>query len=618
MPTPLPLPTSDTPIEKTAATEFDGDYRIAEPGERRQRRDNETQIEAWIMPLGEHRHPRIGSSSGKSASVGTVTAGYIAQAVELPIQGEHHRILDKVAPRQTRYTTKEMAELLLCAAERVAKEHPGRVLQLGNMSRQSGGPLPWSVSHHNGRDADVAFYALDSENRPATMARLYHFDSRGRSTNAPEVLTFDVAANWSLLKSLVLCSGDDLQYLFIANWLSFPALRYAQKIKEDKKVIAKVAAKVHQPKKAMPHNDHVHVRIGCPDADRAEGCVEASRAPKWAWGQPAGVRARFAAMRTALQSSVPQERADALYLLGLYRDGASYSEVENALRDPSGVVRTEAIRAIADWDRAGAADVLIDALRRETEAACGAQILLSLASMQAREALVTLMQDRRALVPSGSDVSVPVVQVRKTAAILLTDAPTLPAARAAVTLLDDADLSVRDAARRLLERATNYVTPDLLAEFGPQLASVQADQPLDAAGERALWAKLLDSQPHDATLADIARQGFVRHGIDLEGESRRLPALVQALGMPAPWRDNAVRHIEQLLHYRPSVGKGAHANPQAFWPQFLIQRKHLSSDEVNARLAASLYTHKSAESAGDKAEAALSGISSSVPAAEID
>lgn len=619
LPTPLPTATlnaapssaglvSDGPVEPTNALEFDGEMRTAEPGLRRGRRDGDIGLDPWVMPLGVRRHPRIGSSEGRSASVGTVTAGYIAEAVEVTMTGDHHRVMDKVAPRNTRFTTREMADVLMCAAARVANEHPGRVLQLGNLSRQTGGPLPWSVSHHNGRDADVAFYALDAQGRPASMARLYHFDHNGESTDAPEALTYDVAANWTLLRSLVECAGDDLQYLFIASWLSWPALHYAAKHKVDKKLIAKVAAKVHQPKKAMPHNDHVHVRIGCSTADRQEGCVDASRAPQSAWGHPAGVRMRLDEIRLAIASPQAQTRANAVYLLGVYRDGEGYGKVVQALRDPSAVVRAEAARAVADWDRSDAAATLLDALRHEEVAVVAAQILLGLGRLQASDALVAVLPDTRKLAAPAADAATPDVQVRKVALQLLTDDPSLPAARAAVALLEDADSAVRDAARRMVERATAHVTTDLVALHGAELPQIVPGTPLDAAAEKALWSHFFDRLPADATLADVVRDGFARHGVDLG--AGRLGPLVQALAMPAPWRDNAARLIERTLHHKPGVGKGARATPHTFWPQFLVQRRHLSHGEVQARMAASLY--------GPQVPEARSDSPLSVPAADAD
>ncbi|MBM4341994.1 MAG: penicillin-insensitive murein endopeptidase [Deltaproteobacteria bacterium] len=596
------------PVEPTHAYESDGELRVAEPLMRRGRRESEAGLDPWVMPLGVRRHPRIGSERGGSASVGTVTAGYIAEAVEVTQTGAHHRIMEKVAPRNTRFTTRAMADVLLCAAERVAKEHPGRVLQLGNLSRQAGGPLPWSVSHHNGRDADVAFYALDALGRPADMARLYHFDQSGQSTDAPEPLTFDVAANWTLLRSLVECSGDELQYLFIASWLSWPALHYAAKHKVDKKVIARVAAKVHQPKKAMPHNDHVHVRIGCSAADREQGCVDASRAPQSAWGHPAGVRARLEAIRRTVEGDEAHARADAVYLIGLYRDGEGYAKVAHALQDRSALVRAEAARVLADWDRADAAALLGEALRKETAALAAAQMLLGLGRLRASDALAAAFGDRRTLPAPTGDVTTPDVTVRKVAVQLLTDDPTLPAARAAVALLDDAEAPVRDAARQLLERATAHVTTDLVALNGAGVPQLSPDQPLDPAAEKALWSQFFDRLGADVSLAEVVRDGFARHGVDLG--AGRLGPLVQALAMPAPWRDNAARLIERALRHQPGIGKGARATPHKFWPQFLVQRRHLSHGEVQARMAASLYGTQPSESAAESAP--------NVPAADAD
>lgn len=608
------LPTQvddDRSAVPTAANECDGDQRIAEPATKQARRTADVSLATWVMPLGQHRHPRVASQAEGSISLGTVTAGYLVDAVEMPVEGTNVRVLDKVVARQTRYTTHEMAQMLLCAADKVAKVHPGHKLQLGNLSRQTGGALPWSVSHNNGRDADVAFYARTAEGKPASMALLYHFDRRGKASDAPEPLSFDVPANWTLVKSMIECYGSQLQFLFVADWLSYAMLAHAQKQKEDKKIVMRAAALMVQPKKAMAHNDHLHVRIGCARDDSSEGCVDASRAPQAAWGHGAGVRARLPALRAHLVSSDPQARADAVYLLGVYRDSDAFAGLIHALRDPSARVRLEAIRAVGDWKHAASRQELSVLLGRETDARCAAAALQALADMGAEAELVALLRDDRAMVPSDPAPEVPVVVVRAVALKLLAEIGSIDAARAVVALLDDKDTAVRDTARRTIERMTSFVTPDLLADLAPLLPALNFAQPLEPANEKALWTKFFELLPPGKDRDEVAMAGFARHGIEITHVSRAsLPALVQGLAMPAPWRDTAARWIERAVQFRPAVGKGARATPQSFWSTFLVQRRILGSTEVAARFAAALF--------GEVGEPAVPGGGSAMPSADVD
>lgn len=573
-------------VELTEANEFDGELRIAEPGSRASRRAVEEVPQTWVMPLYERQHPRIASQAKGSVSIGTVTAGFLASAAELPVESTEVRVLDKVVARNTRFTTAEMRDLLMCAAKAVAKAHPGRVLQLGNLSRMGGGPLPWSVSHHNGRDADLAFYALDDQGNPAKSDRLYHFDRRLKSTDSETPLAFDVAANWTFVKALLSCEGPQIQYLFIANWLKQPMLQHAVKSKEDKEIIARAAAILHQPKKALAHNDHLHLRIACSPSDQSEGCVNASRAPAVALGRQPGVQARLPGIRAALQAADAQLRAGAVQLLGLYRDEVSIPQLLSALHDAVPTVRIEAAKALAAWNPAGADRYLAEMLAQETVPDAAVAQLAALAEMGAVHRLADALADRRVLVPPTSSVAVPLVNIRKLAVNLLGYSGSLLGARAAIQLLDDDHAEVRDEARNALERLTNYATVDLIADLASQLPQRSWVEPLDPTGEKVLWLAFLDSLPADATRQEVALRGLARHGVEIAALDRHgLPGLVQALALPGPWRDNAARWIAQVVAHRPKVGSGAAVKPTQYWTSWLVQRRLVSAAEAALGLA---------------------------------
>jgi len=85
-------------------------------------------------------------------------------------------------------------------------------------------------------------------------------------------------------------------------------LAYAPAHSENPVLLAKAAALLHQPSDAQSHNDHMHLRIYCPRADRLYGCVDRGPqrwrkklakyfAPPVRSGDPFGLfdsRARFA------------------------------------------------------------------------------------------------------------------------------------------------------------------------------------------------------------------------------------------------------------------------------------------------------------------------------------
>ncbi len=584
-----PVPQDVQAPVATRALELDGDQRVAEPIGRFARRGASDAIDAYVMPLQTRYHPRLASDAKGSISVGTVTAGYLVDAAEIPIEGEHHRVLDKVVPRQTRYTTDDMRDLLLCAADKVAKEHKGAVLQLGNLSRPGGGPLPWSVSHHNGRDADIAFYVRDNKGKLALMDHLYHFDSRGKATDAPESLSFDPEVNWSLVAALLECKGPELQHLFVAEWLKQKMLAVAQKQKADKKLVARANALLHQPKKTLAHNDHLHLRIGCDRGDFSEGCVNASRAPQAAWGQASQVRERFPSLRKALHSDRPEERAAAVYLLAEYRDGASFAEIVAALRDRDAQVRLQAVRAALAWGGNEIVPLVRTALAHEDDPRVAIAAMHGMAALHEVVPLADLTRDVRSLQPAGSPVDVPVVTVRQLAAALLANAATLDVAPALVDLLDDGEPAVRDTARQALTRLTNHDSVDLLDLTAPLIANFDTTQPLDPAREKQLWRAFVAGWPAGLEREELALQGLQRRGIAVAAiERSQLPAMVQALALPSPWRDNAAEWIGRVVSFSPAVGRGARANPLQFWAQWLVQRRIVAGSEVATRLAGML------------------------------
>jgi penicillin-insensitive murein endopeptidase len=573
-----PAPPEVKPIgpTQTAALESEGDLRLGEPLLHQARRDTDPDLHPLVLPVLSAAYPRMGSHAKGSISMGTVTTGFLVDAAEFSEEGPTYKVLTKVADRNTRFTTDEMKSLLLCAAERVHKQFPGQKLHLGNLSRAGGGALPWSVSHHNGRDADLGFYTRTVHGKVGEPDHLYHFNAALETTDSPEPLRFDVAANWVFVKALATqCSGPghgpDIQYLFIANWLKQPLLTYGQKKKEDKEVLAKVGALLHQPHGALPHNDHLHLRIACSQDDATEGCLDASRAPPEAVGRSPSVQTRLPELRKALRAQDAATRAGAVQLLTLYRDPGSADDVLKALADPAPEVRKAALLAVLDWRPAGATQALAAAVDREQDPALLSEALYALAQFDTA-AIVQRFEDKRVLASHAFDV--PTVTVRELAVAMLSESQSLQVARAAVPLLADTSAPVRDAARRTLARIVNRTTADLLAETDPDHL---LPSPLDPSMEQKLWAGFFERLPDNATRDGVALAGMQAHGLMLRGLDRTaLPQLVQALALPAPYRDNAARWIERLVGFKFQTGKGAHATPVAFWTQWLTQKRMIS------------------------------------------
>jgi penicillin-insensitive murein endopeptidase len=141
-----------------------------------------------------------GVDDGTSLSRGGSNRGALLNAVELPVRGEGYAIPANWAQRGLNYGTEELVGAIVRAARRVRLEDPGSTLFVGDLSPRRGGASAWHRSHQSGRDADLHFFALDPEGKPAaTPSSMVRFDDLGASPGR----RFDVARNWLLVRALL-------------------------------------------------------------------------------------------------------------------------------------------------------------------------------------------------------------------------------------------------------------------------------------------------------------------------------------------------------------------------------------------------------------------------------
>jgi penicillin-insensitive murein endopeptidase len=152
-------------------------------------------------------------------------------------------------------------------AKQMAKQTPGSVLLVGDLSREYGGPLAGHRSHQSGRDADVGFFVTDAKGHPLNSQKLRTFDSQGRARDGSG-LRFDDYRNWLLVQLWLKDSRADLEYVFVASHLRRRLLEFAQKRPAFRKYVADASQFLRQPSKGLPHDDHFHIRIACPDKQR--------------------------------------------------------------------------------------------------------------------------------------------------------------------------------------------------------------------------------------------------------------------------------------------------------------------------------------------------------------
>jgi penicillin-insensitive murein endopeptidase len=175
--------------------------------------------------------------------------------------------------RGNNFGTDELVSIVVRAARRVASEQPESILYVGDFAQEHGGPSPYHRSHQTGRDADLIFFALDEQGRPQKVpSGMYKFGADGWTIRGTPRLQFDVVREWLLVRALLEDPVVDVQHLFISAPLRQMLLDHATQLGEPKELVERARLVLQQPIDALPHDDHLHLRIFCPVSDRVLGC----------------------------------------------------------------------------------------------------------------------------------------------------------------------------------------------------------------------------------------------------------------------------------------------------------------------------------------------------------
>ncbi len=207
-----------------------------------------------------------GSRKGPQ-SIGAPNAGHLEGAMLL--RGSHTL---KQKEGSHSWGLPELVHALQRASMKVAKHHKSSVMLVGDLSGRTGGFLERHGSHQTGRDADVGLYVMSSKGKSVNVRHFVAFDSTGKGRELPWAM-FDEARNWDLVEALLTDEKANVRYLFIANPLRAKLLAQAAKKHASKELIARAAAAMMSPLESDVHDDHIHVRIGCPESMRGV-CIE--------------------------------------------------------------------------------------------------------------------------------------------------------------------------------------------------------------------------------------------------------------------------------------------------------------------------------------------------------
>ena len=226
----------------------------------------------------EHAKKPAGAVWGRS--VGSPTEGRLVGGSHLD-ETTYLRIVPSYAYGDVRWGTGALVGAVDRAAHQVRRQFPDAVLSAGQLSRQGGGEVDRHASHESGRDADLGFYVRSQTGKPLLADHFVQFKGDGTAVSWPGAF-FDDARNWALVAALVTDGVARVSHLFVATPLRARLLSYAERIGAPMHVRVRASEVMAQPHGALPHDDHFHVRIGCPA--NMPGCIE----------DPTAKKARFA------------------------------------------------------------------------------------------------------------------------------------------------------------------------------------------------------------------------------------------------------------------------------------------------------------------------------------
>ncbi|MSP59099.1 MAG: hypothetical protein EXR72_01955 [Myxococcales bacterium] len=221
-------------------------------------------------------------TDGSSVSIGRADRGLLRGGRQLAAAGDGFVVPPTWAARGTQWGTDELVSAIERAALRVAGEHPGARLGVGDLSRHGGGDMSFHRSHENGRDADLLFYAVDEVGAPLSPAdAMPRFRGRDLHSRPPydggqavSSRRFDLPRNWALVAALLEDPAITVEYLFISERLRDRLLEHAVAVGAPGEVVQRARRALRQPARFPPHDDHLHLRIRCPPGDRFQGCVD--------------------------------------------------------------------------------------------------------------------------------------------------------------------------------------------------------------------------------------------------------------------------------------------------------------------------------------------------------
>ena len=215
-----------------------------------------------------------------SGSIGSPNRGVLTRSVELPRSGDGFKWLRN---DDHHHGLPRFVNAIERAAARVAKERPGAMLSVGDISARSGGRLMPHLSHRSGRDADLLFYWTTLDGAPVETPGWIHLEADGLAWDekGKRFLRFDVEREWLLVKTLVEDPEARVQWVFANHNAEALLIEWARARGEPSETIVRAMDVMLEPHPGGAHDDHVHVRTQCTAEEIVAGCEPTGPPREW-------------------------------------------------------------------------------------------------------------------------------------------------------------------------------------------------------------------------------------------------------------------------------------------------------------------------------------------------
>lgn len=217
-------------------------------------------------------------------SIGLPHHGVQTNAVELPARGPG---FVRYRPQGSAYYAQPE---LVAAVQHVARDlferYPGPPLVLGDFSARSGGRIPRHNSHRTGRDVDLLWFVTTPSGVPVRSPGFIHMGPDGIAID-PDTGAYyrlDLERQWAAIKAFLESDRVHVQWLFMSRPIEALLVQYARARGESDELVWRAETVMIQPRGALPHDDHIHLRISCTPETMVKGC--SGGGPYWEWLPP--------------------------------------------------------------------------------------------------------------------------------------------------------------------------------------------------------------------------------------------------------------------------------------------------------------------------------------------